>query len=79
MRTILLAAVDYAIVWAICVLACGLLSLFLPLSDPLWVGTGFWVLYGFIDLLIQDEKNCEIVGKLEAYPDTGLKSPCFFS
>ena len=57
MRTILLAAVDYAIVWAVCVLACGLLSLFLPLSDPLRVGSGFWVLYGFIDLLILDEKK----------------------
>ena len=57
MRTILLTAVDYAIVWAICVLSCGLLSLFLPLSDPLWAGTGFWVLYGFIDLLILDEKK----------------------
>ena len=59
MRTILLAAVDYAIAWAVCVLACGLLSLslFLPLSDPLRVGSGFWVLYGFIDLLILDEKK----------------------
>lgn len=57
MRTILLAAVDYAIVWAVCVLACGLLSLFHPLSEPLWVGTGFWVLYGFVDLLIPDEKK----------------------
>ena len=57
MRTILLAAVDYAIAWAVCVLACGLLSLFLPLSDPLRVGSGFWVLYGFIDLLIPDEKK----------------------
>ena len=57
MRTILLAAVDYAIAWAVCVLACGLLSLCLPLSDPLRVGSGFWVLYGFIDLLILDEKK----------------------
>ena len=57
MRTILLAAVDYAIAWAVCVLACGLLSLFLPLSDPLCIGTGFWVLYGFVDLLIPDEKK----------------------
>ena len=57
MRTILLAAVDYAIAWAVCVLACSLLSLFLPLSDPLRVGSGFWVLYGFIDLLILDEKK----------------------
>ena len=57
MRTILLAAVDYAIAWAVCVLACGLLSLFLPLSYPLRVGSGFWVLYGFIDLLILDEKK----------------------
>ena len=65
MRTILLTAVDYAIVWAICVLACGLLSLFLPLSDPLWVGTGFWVLYGFIDLLIQDEKKVDCKIKLD--------------
>ena len=57
MRTILLAAVDYAIVWAVCVLVCGLLSLFLPLSEPLRVGTGFWIIYGFVDLLIPDGKK----------------------
>ena len=57
MRNILLAAVDYAIVWAVCVLACGLISLFLPLSNPLQVGSGFWVLYGFVDILIPDEKK----------------------
>ena len=34
MRTILLAAVDYAIAWAVCVLACGLLSLSSPLRSP---------------------------------------------
>ena len=65
MRTILLAAVDYAIAWAVCVLACGLLSLFLPLSDPLWAGTGFWVLYGFIDLLIQGEKTTKSLENLK--------------
>ena len=57
MRTILLAAVDYAIAWAVCVLACGLLSLFLPLAEPLGVGTGFWIIYGFVDLLIPDGKK----------------------
>ena len=57
MRTILLAAVDYAIVWAVCVLVCGLLSLFLPLSEPLRVGAGFWIIYGFVDLLIPDGKK----------------------
>ena len=57
MRAMLLAAVDYAVVWAVCVLVCGLLSLFLPLSDPLRVGSGLWVLYGFVDLLIPDGKK----------------------
>ena len=57
MRNILLTVVEYAIVWAVCVLVCGLLSLYLPLSNPLQVGSGFWVLYGFVDLLIPDEKK----------------------
>ena len=57
MKTVMLVAVDYAIVWTICFLACSLLSLFLPLLSPIRVGTGLWVLYGFIDLLIPDEKK----------------------
>ena len=57
MRNILFAVADYAIVWTVCVLACGLISLIAPLSDPLRVGSGFWVLYGFVDLLIPDEKK----------------------
>lgn len=55
MKRLIVVAADYAIVWTICVLVCRLLSLFLPLSSPLQVGTGLWVLYGFIDLLIPDE------------------------
>ena len=55
--TVLLTIANYAIVWAGCVLASLLLSLVYPLPKPIYAGTGLWVLYGFIDLLIPDENK----------------------